>query len=145
MKTKKWSVKVIFHFTDVALVKSWLNYKEDTKQAGYTKNQVLHLLDFRMQVVEALIRGSQERKRRGRPSADASGHSEHHHRAAVPISGPDVRCDQKGHWPDPQVMTNSPRCRLSGRKAKSQVQCSECKVFLCLKAGKNCFRDFHDK
>lgn len=145
MKTKKWSVKVIFHFTDLALVNSWLNYKEDTKEAGYTKSQVLHLLDFRMQVAEALIRGSEERKRRGRPSADASGHSEHHHRAAVQIPGPDVRFEQEGHWPDPQVMTNSPRCRLSGCKAKSQVQCSKCKVFLCLKAGKNCFRDFHHK
>lgn len=145
MKTKKWSVKVIFHFTDLALVNSWLNYKEDTKEAGYTKSQVLHLLDFRMQVAEALIRGSQDRKRHGRPSADASGHYEHHHRAAVQIPGPDVRWDQKGHWPDPQVMTNSPRCRLSGCKDKSQVQCSKFKVFLCLKAGKNCFRDFHDK
>ncbi|KAH8034580.1 hypothetical protein HPB51_025778 [Rhipicephalus microplus] len=124
---------------------SWLNYKEDTKEAGYTKSQVLHLLDFRMQVAEALIRGSKERKRRGRPSADASGHSEHHHRAAVQIPGLDVRFEQEGHWPDPQVMTNSPRCRLSGCKAKSQVQCSKCKVFLCLKAGKNCFRDFYHK
>ncbi|KAH8008711.1 hypothetical protein HPB51_003358 [Rhipicephalus microplus] len=124
---------------------SWLNYKEDTKEAGYTRSQVLHLLDFRIQVAEALIRGSEERKRRGRPSADASGHSEHHHRAAVQIPGPDVRFEQEGHWPDPQVMTNSPRCRLSGCKAKSQVQCFKCKVFLCLKAGKNCFRDFHHK
>ncbi|KAL3225903.1 hypothetical protein MRX96_025375 [Rhipicephalus microplus] len=85
MKTEKWSVKVIFHFTYLALVNSWLNYKEDTKEAGYTKSQVLNLLDFRMQVAEALIRGSEKRKRRGRPSADASGHSEHHHRAAVQI------------------------------------------------------------
>lgn len=88
MKTKKWSVKVIFHFTDLALVNSWLNYKEDTKEAGCTKSQVLHLLDFRMQVAEALIRGSQDRKRRGRPSADASGHYEHHHRA-LPSEFPD--------------------------------------------------------
>ncbi|XP_065280715.1 piggyBac transposable element-derived protein 3-like [Dermacentor albipictus] len=67
MKTKKWPVKVIFPFTDLALVNSWLSYKEDAKEAGYTKSQVLHLLDFRMQVAEALIRGSQERKRRGLP------------------------------------------------------------------------------
>ncbi|KAH9364194.1 hypothetical protein HPB48_007581 [Haemaphysalis longicornis] len=100
MKTKKWSVKVIFDFTDVALVNSWLNYKVDTKQAGYTENQVLHLLDFTMQVAEALIRGSQELKRRERASVDASGHSEHHHRAAAAIPAPDVRCDQEGHWPD---------------------------------------------
>ncbi|KAH9377613.1 hypothetical protein HPB48_021341 [Haemaphysalis longicornis] len=48
MKTKKWPVKVIFHFNDLALVNSWLNYKEDTKEAGYTKSQMLHLLDFRL-------------------------------------------------------------------------------------------------
>lgn len=144
LKTKKWSVKVIFHFTDLALVNSWLNYKQDCKKAGCEKSQVLCLLDFRMQVAEALIKGSQERKRRGRPSKDASDPPAYHHRAAVQIPGPDIRFDQEGHWPDPQVMANSARCRLSECKSKSQVQCSKCKVFLCLKAGRNCFRDFHN-
>lgn len=127
------------------LSQHWLNYTEDCKEAGCTKSQVLCLPDFQMQVAEALIKGSQERKRRGSPSTDASDPPVYHHRVAVQIPGLDIRFDQEGHWPDPQVMVNLPRCRLSECKAKSQMQCSKCNVFLCLKAGKNCFRDFHNQ
>lgn len=40
MKTKKWTVKVFFHFLDLAIYNSWMEYRSDAKLVGIQKSKV---------------------------------------------------------------------------------------------------------
>lgn len=58
VKPKKWSVKLIFHFTHLALVNWWLCYCEDCRVADHQRENIVYLLDFRLEVEKALIKCS---------------------------------------------------------------------------------------
>lgn len=55
-----------------------------------------------------------------------------------------LRYDGYSHLPEideDKFMTT--RCKLEGCTGKTIVRCHKCNVHLCLKRGKNCFREFH--
>ncbi|XP_064597896.1 piggyBac transposable element-derived protein 3-like [Liolophura sinensis] len=54
-KTRKWPVRMIFHFLDFALANAWLEYRNFEVEHGTPKRQVLDLLSFRSEVGQALI------------------------------------------------------------------------------------------
>lgn len=64
--SKKWTLRVLFHFVDVAICNSWLEYLRDHQMLPRAK--LLYLMNFRMQVAEALIKATVPEKKRGRPS-----------------------------------------------------------------------------
>lgn len=55
MKTRKWTLKVILHFIDLAMVNSWRLYRSDSLAKSVPKNKIQDLLSFRFEVAEALI------------------------------------------------------------------------------------------
>nr|XP_047142936.1 uncharacterized protein LOC124817163 [Hydra vulgaris] len=55
-KTKKWPVRMIFHFVDFALVNSWLEYQDIKIQNGTPKRQTLDLLNFRNEIAATLVK-----------------------------------------------------------------------------------------
>lgn len=55
IKTKKWTLKVILHFMDAAIVNSWQQYRNDCRAAKISKSKTKDLLHFRLQLAEALI------------------------------------------------------------------------------------------
>lgn len=56
-----------------------------------------------------------------------------------------MRYDNIGHLPevDKRVINSSTRCKLEGCRGKSTIYCLKCSVHLCVKPGKNCFKEFH--
>ncbi|KAG5880935.1 hypothetical protein JTB14_022311 [Gonioctena quinquepunctata] len=50
-RCKKWTVRMIVHAIDMALINSWLEYKKDAAVLGISKKDILDLLHFRMHVV----------------------------------------------------------------------------------------------
>ena len=54
-RTKKWTVKLIFHFVDFVLVNAWLEYRRDAELYD-PSSKYMDLLEFRSQVAEALIK-----------------------------------------------------------------------------------------
>ncbi|XP_049307347.1 piggyBac transposable element-derived protein 3-like isoform X1 [Bactrocera dorsalis] len=50
MKTRKWTVKVFFHFLDLAVFNSWMESKRDAKLAGLHRSKVKTFLTFEMKI-----------------------------------------------------------------------------------------------
>ena len=62
---------MITHAFDVAVVNSWLEYRRDKERQGTRPQQIMDLLDFKMNVAEALVRVGKPHalRKRGRPSS----------------------------------------------------------------------------
>ena len=143
-RTKKWPVRTLEHFMDMAVVNSWLKYKTDCKHHNVNSKKILDLHDFKIQVAQELILTSQKRKRslieneehvprkkcRGRPGL-------------VPIPPQVVRSNQANHLPQAEDLSTAQRCRKEGCKGRSRIKCIKCDIFLCILKERNCFRDFH--
>lgn len=55
-----------------------------------------------------------------------------------------TRYDGIKHLPEINAQKKlTTRCKREGCSSKSTVFCSKCKIHLCLRRGRNCFRDFH--
>ena len=60
----------------------------------------------------------------------------------VPHPADAVRLDRIDHLPEVEGKI-SKCCRMKGCKLRTLTRCTKCKVFLCLKATKNCFLQYH--
>lgn len=134
IKSKKWTLRVIFHFIDLAVVTSWLQYIKDCKSVGHPKSQQLSLLQFRFNIAECMI------KHNTNPLDKAAvGKPRRSLQSAPPT---DVRFDGIGHFP--VWKDKRQRCKLSTCvECFSFVVCEKCGVSLCLNKQRNCFRDYH--
>lgn len=142
MRTKKWYLRLFYHFLDIATINSWLLYR----RVGEMRQRAtpLKLKDFKFEVAKSLCMcGSSMNKRKGRPSSASNDLIETKRmRANVAILPTrDVRCDGIEHFPI--WGKKRQRCKNPGCKGKSFVVCEKCRVELCLNKDKNCFRLFH--
>ncbi|XP_059057828.1 piggyBac transposable element-derived protein 3-like [Achroia grisella] len=55
MKTRKWTLKVILHFMDLAVVNAWRLYRCDSLAKGIPKNRIQDLLAFRFEIAETFM------------------------------------------------------------------------------------------
>ena len=134
-RTRRWNLRVIAHFVDLALSNCWIENQIDSQLK-------MQLYDFRIAVALALINAEA-------PSSDLSSDSDSE---AEPRRGsvsalPDraSRVSSAKHLPIACDLKNAARCRLEGCKGKTRVKCEKCGVFLCMSVARNCFRDFHTK
>lgn len=132
-KSRKWWPRILWHFVDVAIVNSFIIYKERCTES------TLILKDFRLAIVTGLVGATSETPHRGRPSCE------------MPVSRfkPNIslekRWDRAAHMP---IHFNSRRCALCSSKTeqhRTRWSCSTCEVGLCLNDKKNCFERFHKK
>ncbi|KAF3702367.1 Chimeric ERCC6-PGBD3 protein Chimeric CSB-PGBD3 protein [Channa argus] len=54
-RTKKWTMRMLMHVTDLALANSWLLYRKDLTICGSPKNSIMQFLEFRMEVARTLF------------------------------------------------------------------------------------------
>lgn len=141
IRSKKWTLRVIFHFMDFVVCASWLEYRKDRKKAGIPKNEIKDLLNFRLELVDALIKsGNPTRQvKRGRPK---SGHCDqvtlHEIRPCK-----DIRIDGIDHLPEHDQKNQQTRCKNNHCKGRTFFRCGKCDVHLCITKRKNCFKEFH--
>lgn len=140
-KTRKWTLKVILHFLDLAVVNSWFQYKTQCEMANKKRREIMDLLKFRMDLSYTLM----NQPRRGRP--DYSDEEEQQEdkkqnwRAPIPVLS--KRTDCYDHFPIVDDLKTARSCRLEGCKSRSRVRCEKCNVYLCLTKSNNCFMKFH--
>lgn len=144
IRSRKWTLQLITHAVDLALVNSWLAYRQEYTKADLPKAKALDLLNFRMQVAEGLMRAKTPcHKRKGRLSDPIQ--TKRKARSLCenrPIE--DVRYDMVDHMPMHSGNKEAGRCKLEGCKTgRSHFLCEKCKVHLCLSKAKNCFAKFH--
>ncbi|XP_028163522.1 uncharacterized protein LOC114355063 [Ostrinia furnacalis] len=70
----KWTLNVIFHFFNLALVNSWRLYRNDCVANGVLRKDTLPLLDFRFSVADSLTNAPE----RDRPNDDSESDDDLH-------------------------------------------------------------------
>lgn len=145
VRSKKWTVRMISHAIDLALVNSWLEYRQQASELGMQQKYILDLLAFRQCVAETLIL-SKNPPKRGRPSSasmDSPGTSRKPPNEFRPPQ--EARYDGYKHFPEIDNKKDNSRCKMEGCKLKTHVFCKKCEVHLCLTKDRNCFFSFHSR
>lgn len=150
IRSRKWTLRLIFHAMDMAVCNSWLEYKRDCQRRGVEKKHVLDLLHFKMEIGNGLVKSgkvSNERRSRGRPSLQEDQENIISHRREKFEVRPAkcVRLDTVDHLPIHSGQTGPGRCKQAGCSGRSHFICQKCHVHLCLGKNRNCFTTFHLK
>lgn len=150
IKSKKWTLRMICHGLDLAIVNSWLEYRMDAEKNSLPRKHTMDLLKFRTSLVNHLLFVGQEavdRRKRGRPAQQEElAQPAPKKRGLKQIRPPkEVVLDKVDHLPQVDVKTESTRCKKPGCTGKTHFFCLKCSIHLCLTAKRNCFLDFHTK
>lgn len=149
IKSKKWTLRMIFHAIDMAMCNSWLEYLEDCTKLGVFKKKRMDLLKFRMRLADNLInfgRYDIAKKPRGQPSTSTilmPSPTIKKNKATGRRPNDEVCYDNVGHMPGlgPKLS-----CKKEGCSAKTHVVCKNFNVNLYFVVNfKNCFSDFDFK
>ena len=137
---------MFFHFLDLAVANSWLEYCDFEFDHGTPKSNISDLLALGNEVGCALTMAAVPATSADRPRLElhravslASPPQKRAKKTIMPVQ--DVRYDFFGHWPD-CIDGLEQYCKLEGCGGQSRVKCN---VFLCLNKSKNCFTRFHKK
>lgn len=143
-----WPQAVLWYLTDLALVNSWLLYRQDYR----TASAPLTLMDFRLEVSKALILSSstdtQDSIPPQPPTEKAHATNDTPNPSVVedsPLPDAATRYDGSGHWPEQLGEGEGGRCRFRDCQRTSRVLCLKCCVFLCISRNHNCFLNFHNQ
>lgn len=139
-RTRKWTVRTIFHFFDLALVNSWILYRQDQKAQ---KAKAMQFLDFRISVAESLLSIDDKDQSSDESDLDHGPSQAKRPRISTSVPAMPQRTSGAKHLPIMENCKNSMRCRREGCKGKTKVRCFGCNVFLCLVADRQCFFKFH--
>lgn len=143
IRSKKWYMRIVYYCLDVAVTNAWQLYRRHLVQNNEARR--LPLKDFRSSIASALtLAGKTTTKKRGRPSSlnneISSLPGPKKSKTVLPVA--DVRYDNLGHWG--VYVKKRMRCRYCP-SGYSRVQCSKCKIGLCMNERNNCFMAFHTK
>ncbi|KAL1446064.1 hypothetical protein WDU94_001879 [Cyamophila willieti] len=137
-RTYKWTFRAIMHFLDLSVCQSWIMYRENTTAEG---GKPVDLLTFKLTLAEKMLEADSE-------SSEESS-DEQHEQGVIPSQGRQplppspMRQRRADHMPEYVVSTNPKRCRMQGCNRKSRVQCTQCRMILCMNPKNNCFLRFH--
>lgn len=142
-----WPRAVLWYLTDLALVNSWLLYRQDHRAV----TAPLTLMAFRLEVSKALILSSSSDTQDSvppPPTETAPTTNETPSPSLVeesPLPDAATRYDGSGHWPEQLREGEGGRCRFRDCQRTSRVLCLKCCVFLCISRDHNCFLNFHNQ
>ena len=140
-RSKKWTVKTIFHLFDLAIANSWILYRDDRKKLGDRNKCIMKFLEFKIGVAELLLKDKNDQNSFTIPTLVTRN-------ALTPRPLTQSFSAKKNvqHFPAmASNLKNSVRCKNHGCKQKTKIFCESCDVFLCLTGIKNCFKEFHLK
>ncbi|XP_020511873.2 uncharacterized protein [Labrus bergylta] len=143
-----WPQAVLWYLTDMALVNSWLLYRQDHMAASAP----LSFMAFRLEVSKDFILSSDSDTQDSVPPQPPveKVHATHEtpNLGLVeenPLPDAATRYDGSGHWPEQLVEGEGGRCRYGDCQRTSRVLCLKCCVFLCISRNHNCFLNFHSQ
>lgn len=143
IRSRKWTIRMITHAIDLALINAWIEYKQQAELLGVDKKRILDLLGFRQSVGESLIYSKNSTKR-GRPSAQEEQPAQKKKKVEIkPLN--EMRFDGVDHFPQYDDKKDNTRCKLEECKGKTHIYCKKCNVHLCILKDRNCFTIFHTK
>lgn len=148
IRSKKWALRIIFHFVDFAICASWLEYRKERIKAKVPKRHIKDLLNFRMEVSFAMLKvGIPLRSiKRGRPKS--MHETEDIVQRGVATSAEvrpskEIRLDHTDHLPEHDGKSKPTRYKNGKCQGRTMFHCGKCKVHLCISKKNNCFAEFH--
>ena len=150
-RTRKWTIRTILHFFDVAAVQSWLLYKRDCEAVGRNPADVKKFLEFKHDLAMRLIYEQNMSEVHSQSSTESATEEDEEQEAkrprpcrCRPTPVPQtVRAGQ--HLPKAHARDSWKRCRMTGCHKLTGTECRQCRIFLCCVAGRDCFFNFHTK
>ena len=104
VKTKRWYIKVLFHYVDIAKVNAWLLYKRHCMKLETPKTKQTSLLKFISEISHSFLhRNTIPTAKIGRQQMSTNNNTKPEHKKwAASDSQPDsdVRLDCVAHWPE---------------------------------------------
>lgn len=134
-KSKKWYLRLFFHFLDAAITNSFIIHKEVGSEKLTNK-------EFRRAVYEGLLAKSIVCPMDTTPGPKRKSVQVRSHK---PFVSKNIRLESSRHQP---IRSTSKRCAACSTKKvpiRTIWMCSTCNVPLCLRKGKDCFQNFHKK
>lgn len=129
-KSKKFYMRIVFHFMNVAIINAWILYKKQ-------KNANIPLLEFKAAVATTMITVADNKRKRGRPSQTQNERVAKKKAWTKVI--PEIRTDGTGHYPEKMEHRNPPRCHEKSCKRRTRYACKKCKESVC----PECMEAFH--
>jgi len=140
-RTKKWTIRTMMHFFNLALVNSWILYQWDTKVLKILRKDAHQFLAFKLDVAQIYLAAIDDKTVHS--SGDMSDKEQslpakRHRTVEIP---PAPQCTAAAnHLPEMTDVMNLMRCRMHRCNAKSKVRAVCCNVVLCIMtAHRNCF------
>lgn len=135
-KSKKWWMRLFFHFIDCCVTNAFIIHKEIDMQQYNNKDfkRTLYRTIFAARIVST--------KKAGVILEDRPANTTNK-KARVDVN---VRLVSSSHQPTHMALPR--RCALCSSKknpVRSRWKCDVCDVALCLRSGKTCFNDFHSR
>lgn len=147
-RSKKWTIRLIFHLFDFAAAAAWLVYRNEAQLLERPKKNILDYLDFKVEIANSMIYFTPEREQIHMYVEHDSGTEEeliNRKRKYVPQPPIQLRTAMAGHLPVIDEENSNHRCRMPGCKSKkARVYCSTCNMHLCLVVGRNCYKSYHE-
>lgn len=149
MRTKKWPVRFCFHFVDMAITNSWIEYRQDRIALGMPKKSIMDLLDFKVYIGESLAYAASGRHSRTHDSPKQQEEEDNlpssKRKRPTELPTRDRRLTGNDHLPLCSVTDKNAfmRCRNPGCTGKTRFKCVKCDIFLCITPERQCFFEFH--
>lgn len=136
---KNWTLRMITHAFDLAIVNRWSEYGQDPQ-----KKDIPDLLHFKMNVTECLLNVQKPvGAKRGRHSMSPEPvHDKHQYKQQAqdlrPL--PEVQFDLVDHMPAYDDKNEASRCKRLHRTGKTHVFCDNRNLHLCFVPSRNGFK-----
>ncbi|KAL4111887.1 hypothetical protein QTP88_015763 [Uroleucon formosanum] len=126
LKSKKWTLRMVFHAVDMAITNSWLEYYLDCKNLNIPNKDRMDLLEFRLRLADNLINVGNvntPKRQRGRPREDSSlenspspspTRAKYNSREVRPFY--ETKTDHIGHYPASDDNNEATRCKNTNCK-----------------------------
>uniref|UniRef100_A0A3B4VA40 PiggyBac transposable element-derived protein domain-containing protein n=1 Tax=Seriola dumerili TaxID=41447 RepID=A0A3B4VA40_SERDU len=150
IRSKKWTLRMITHAFDMAVVNSWLEYRLDAKRANIQTKDIQDLLHFKMKVAQCLVKVHKTvAAKRRRPSMSPEPQLVPKRPVHRPVQDvrplPEVQYDTVDHMPNYDEKKEATRCKKPYCTGKTHVFCDKCNIHLCFVPHRNCFKAAHRK
>lgn len=147
-RTKKWTIRTIFHLLDMSVANAWLQLRQDKLQQGIARKKIPQMRKYKLTLGEILIyNGEKNEPDPEEPENENELEVPQVKKRSNPIPLPSdcKRRKNVDHMPVIADIKEWKKCRKPGCKGKTRTSCQTCKVFLCLVLNRNCFAEFHQE
>lgn len=131
IKSNKWTLRMIFHASDLAVVQAYREYQVDNEAFSIPKNKQLSLLHFRRRLAESLVLQNKISGKRGRPSGSSPTLQIVSKRPGE--TRPEAEKLETVLGIFLHTMRGLGHCKMMGCSGSTRIKCIKCKVHLYLR------------